>query len=303
MEQLTLVKEDLVLRFEIESERYPKADSVANALLAFVDVLQTASDVVDTATELSIELINVKPGSQRFLLKLRRIEGVAQRIADSTRQFPYIMNIILSLGTLVTGTLFTQEINNYFANDTKISKEQMAVFEKMGRDLNESVELQRKAALFWGIAQNDPAFSGVEVLRSENETALYKIPRSDFANRSGLWSADQEVTPILQIRTAIWDVILIKATLVPKPRKWTFAHDGLIFPALMADKVFLQAIHDRTLPLRLAEGVSMKVEVKYKEKLEGESWIPIPGSYQIVRVISPRPSEINLSLFPATHNP
>jgi hypothetical protein len=120
---------------------------------------------------------------------------------------------------------------------------------------------------------------------------MYSIPKAEFAERSGLWSGDSDEapTPATETRTATWDVILIKPVLVPEPRRWGFARDGIEFSALMSDKSFLDAIHNNTLPVRMAEGIRMKLEVKYREHFDGEAWIPVPYSHKVSRVLDPLP--------------
>ena len=174
--------------------------------------------------------------------------------------------------------------------DPRIQPDQMKVFEKMGRDLEESVELQRRNSDFYGILQDEPAFSAIHVQDGVSRTTIYKVPRSEFATRSGVWSGDEEVQlSTTEPRAAVWDVVLIKPALIAEERRWTFAKDGIEFTALMTDKAILSAIHEKTLPISVAEGVAMKIEVTYRERDEGGIWIPVAGSRKVKRVISPRP--------------
>jgi hypothetical protein len=71
----------------------------------------------------------------------------------------------------------------------------------------------------------------------------------------------------------------------------------------MKDQVFLDAIHDRTLPVTLAEGIRMKVEVKYREELTEEGWVPVVGSHRITRVLQPLPPGTPIPLFPDASPP
>jgi hypothetical protein len=289
---------DLVLRFEIVPGRNPEADSIADAISAFVETLKAAADVVEPGSDLSVELVSVEPGSQRFLLALRKGHDVLERIDKGGDKFPLYKKALISLGSLIGSTVVIVGVTTALTPDPRIPDDQMKTFEEMNRNMAESLELQRKAAKFWGITQDEPAIDGVEVLR-DDRTQLFKVPRSEFADRSGMWSQDDDAapTPTVEPRTATWDVILVKPVLVPEKRRWTFARDGLEFSALMTDKAVLQAIHDKTLPLQLAEGVSMKIEVQYRERFDGKVWLPVPGSHRVKRVISPRPNGPPLPLF------
>jgi hypothetical protein len=295
------VEEDLILKFEIAPGRSPEAESVAQAIAAFVDVLRAAANVVDPDSSLSVELVGVEPGSQMFKLALR---NAAERVRAGADRFPLFKRAAITLGPLIGTTLLTVTITNLITPDPRIPADQMAVFDEMSRNMAASVELQRQSARFWGITQDEPAFNGVDVLSGHDRTLVYQVPRSEFAERSGIWSGDAaEVTALVERRTATWDVILVKPVLVPEQRRWTFARDGLEFSALMTDKSVLQAIHDRTLPLQIAEGVTMKIEVQYRERFDGKAWLPVPGSHRVKRVISPRAEPSLAGLFSAPNGP
>jgi hypothetical protein len=57
----------------------------------------------------------------------------------------------------------------------------------------------------------------------------------------------------------------------------------------MSDAIFLAALKDGRIPLTLQEGVIMRVEVEWKETLNGQVWDMVPRSRRIVRVLSPAP--------------
>lgn len=299
-----MIQEDLILRFEIAEGRSPEAHSVAQALAAFADVLSAAAAVVEPESSLLVEVVGVEPGSQMFRLALRKVHSFLQRVESGGDEFPLFKKALMALGSLIGGTAVIVGVTNTLTPDPRIPPEQMAVFEQMNKSMAESVQLQREAARFWGITQDEPAFERVEVLNGHDRTIIYEVPRSEFAARSGLWSDENaEIVATVERRTAIWDVILVKPVLVPEQRRWTFARDGLEFSALMTDKAVLQAVHDRTLPLQLAEGVSMKIEIQYRERFDGNAWLPVPGSHRVKQVISPRPQGPALPLFPPADAP
>ena len=289
--------EDLILKFEIAPGRSPEAESVAEAITAFVDVLKASAAVVDPESSLSVELVGVEPGSQMFKLALR---NAADRVKEGAKEYPLIAKAAIQLGGLIGSTIVAVGITNIMTPDPRIPADQMAVFQEMNRNMAESVELQRQSARFWGVMQDEPAFSQLDVLNGYDRAPLYRVPRSEFAERSGIWSGDAEdISDSIERRVATWDVVLVKPVLVPEQRRWTFARDGIEFSALMTDISVLQAIHDRTLPLPLAEGVGMKIEVQYRERFDGKARLPVPGSHRVKRVIFPRPPVGSMPLFPS----
>jgi hypothetical protein len=295
---------DLILKFEIAPGRSPEAESVAEALTAYVEVLRSAAAIVEPGASLSVELVAVEPGSQMFKLALRKLEDTAERVKSGAGEFPLVSKAAMALAGLIGGTMVVVSITNAMTPDPRLPEDQMVVLEEMNRNLAESVELQRESARFWGVMQDEPAFERLDVLRGFDQKPIYQVPRSEFAERSGIWSGDvQEEAPDVETRRATWDVVLVKPVLVPEQRRWTFAREGLEFSALMTDKSILQAIHDKTLPIQMAEGISMKIEVQYRERFHGNAWLPVPGSHRVRRVLHPLPPRTLGPLFAAPDRP
>ena len=57
----------------------------------------------------------------------------------------------------------------------------------------------------------------------------------------------------------------------------------------MEDPTFLAAIAAGTVPITLQEGVVMRIEVQYRERLTGQVWQYVERTRKITRVIAPRP--------------
>lgn len=115
------------------------------------------------------------------------------------------------------------------------------------------------------------------------------IPKSQFPEKSGLWSEQIEGSTEKTV-TAIWTVVLVKPTLDHRPRNWRFARDGVEFSAKMTDRSFLEAIPAGRVPITLQEGIMMVIEVQYTERLNGQIWEYVPSTRKVTKVVSPRPS-------------
>lgn len=273
--------EDVIFKLEIEPDKQPELEAVARLLLAWVDTLETAAAVVDPEYRLRVELAGVEDGSDVFKAALKRLKDGADRYPDATR-------IAITLGSLIASNVLMIGMTVALTPDPRIPEDQMAVFHENNRLLAESVELQRKSAQLFEQAHEIPAIREIVVLDGVDRRTLFQVPRSEFAERSGLWSGNEEAAPEgSEVRFATWDVILLKPVASSKPRRWTFIKDGLPFSALMTDKRVLSAIHDRTFPLQIAEGVMMKLEIRYRERFDGAVWIPQSDTFKVIRVLSP----------------
>lgn len=300
-----MVEADVILRFEVAEGQTPDAEKIAHALLAWIDLMKVAGDVVMPGSRVEVGLAGVEDGSDIFKLTLRHCEDFAEHLTSGMKEFPLVARATMALGGMIGSTVIGAVIADAIIPDPRIPADQMATFERNTKLLEESVELQKQQMRFYGILHEEPAVSIFEVIRPYDSRVIYRIPRHEFADRSGLWSGDNDV--IVQsttaTRTATWDVVLIKPVLVPEPRRWLFARDGIEFSALMNDKEFLQAIHDKTLPVRMAEGIRMKLEVKYREQLDGQAWVPVLYSHRVSRVLDPLPPPGSIPLFPDTGAP
>lgn len=294
-----MATEDFLLKFEIEDGQTPNAESVANALLAWVDMMKAASAVVSPGVAIEVGLVGVEDGSDIFKLVIRPAENMLGQLQSGAAQYPLLSKAALALAGLVITTVIATSITEAMSPDPRIPDDQMAVFEENNRLMRESVELQREQHKFYGILHEERAIKRLDVLRPDR-TTIYSVPRTEFADRSGLWSGEETVAPDTdkETRTATWDVILIRPVLVAEQRRWVFAYESIEFSAKMEDEDFLTAIRDKTLAISLAQGIRMRIEVKYREQREGDLWVPIKGTHRVTRVLDPLPPARPSPLFP-----
>lgn len=283
--------DDIVLKFEIADGAIPDAENVARALIAYIDMLKVANSVLDPGSRLEVGLAGVEHGSDVFRLVLQRLEGHAETIKAGMEDFPLVSKAAMMLAGSIVGTLFVIGVTELVTPDPRIPDDQMAVFEDQRRLLEQSVELQREQNRFFGILHDEPAIDRLDVLRGFDRSVVFSVPQEDFASRSGLWTGEDDVTDTrtVQTRTATWDVVLIKPVLVAEPRRWMFVRDGIEFSARMDDKLFLDAINQHTLTVPLAEGIRMRIEVKYREEFDGNAWLPVKGTHRVSQVLEPLP--------------
>lgn len=295
---MVTAEEDLVFKLDIVPGRAPTLAAVAKVLEAYGEVLREAAGLLEPRNETSIELVGVEPGSDVFLIALRGIETFGETLRLGARRYPLVSNTALTLGGLIGSAILSAGITIAITPDPRIPDDQMAIFVETNKLMKESVELQKKNMRLYEALQNDPAFESVKVLGGGDRRVIAHVPRREFAERSGLWrEQEQPVKRTIETRRAVWEVVLIKPVLEAKPRRWQFSRDGLKFSALMKDEVVLDAIHEKTLPLQVAEGVNMRIEVEYKEQFDGAAWRPMDHTRRVTRVLRPAPPARPVPLF------
>ena len=276
---------DLVLEFEIEPGRSPDLEKVARALLAWNDAVQATITAIAPDAKVVVALSGVEHGSQRFKQTLRIVEETAAAIEQGGQEFPIIYKQVKALVRLIGGALLTAGVVNLaFPDEVKEKLDQIITI------INEDRYSREKSEEFYKTLQDEPAITAIEFYEGNNDTPTYVVKRSEFGPRSGLFKLTTVVEEAgrQEQRIAHWDVVLIRPVLLGKPRRWTFAKDGIEFSAEMADKAVLEAIRDKTLSIPFAEGVVMKIEVTYTEEFDGKVWRPIAKTRKVARVLSPR---------------
>lgn len=297
-------REDVVLHFEIADHELPDAEAVARAVIAWTETARAALQIVDPDSDPRIELAGVEPGSDVFRLVFRKLAEAGQRIEAGGKEYPLVANAAVSLATGIVGGAVLAIGSAVIAPSPRIPDDQMKVFQEMNRNIAASVEVQRRRQEFYSIILPEPAITAVEVQRGVNRERLYRVPRSEFATGSGLWTVTTaQPEQVTRPGITTWEVVLIRPAAVGKPRRWTFARDGLEFSATMSDPLILQAIAAGTWHIEIAEGVRMRVQMEYKEQLEGGVWRQLPESRKITKVLDPLPPPPSTPLFPAPSHP
>lgn len=279
--------EQIVLHFETTPGRHPDTEVAALALLDWVRLIKAAVAAVDPAQLLEIEIAGVTPGSTRFPQILRFLDQQVGYVRSAWEDYPHLKSIVagsahtLFTASVAAGVTLALQPSEQTVN---LSDKDKALLEQVAS----SPDVQQASQRFYRTLERDTAITGVGVADNWNDRPEIIIPRSEFPERGGVWVANDE-DPRERIQHDVWDVILLRPALISTPQSWQFIRDGLKFTAKMHDALFLAALRDGRVPLTLQEGLMMKVEVEYTERLRGQIWEPVSSSRRIVRVLSPSP--------------
>lgn len=283
----------ILLHLETTPGRYVDTAVAAQALLDWVALVQATLSAIAPEDRIAIEIVGVREGSTRFPQVLRWLDDQAGNVREAWTQYPHLKAIVAGAAhTFYTSavaagvTLAMQPAEQV----VRLSDQDREILAGMTRTAERSVAVQEASKRFYRTLERDPEITGVAVDdKWERGSDLLIIPRSQFPERSGMWELQEEAIPDKRITRDIWNVTLLRAPFTSKPQRWQFARDGLKFSAKMDDPVFLTAIRERRVPITLQEGVEMRVEIEFKEELDGQVWDAIPASRKIVRVLSPAP--------------
>lgn len=297
---------ELVLELDLESGRHADAIVAAEALIAWVEAIREANAALDPTGEVRVGLVSAEPACLRLravlnFVETRLINPPVDALAATPRLKKLVVGTVLALPAGIIGGLSVEAVKP----DDNVTIEQLrtlqmahpsvplADLEKTVREahqrVHESSAVREKVQTFYKRVEKDRGITNVSVAEKPGASPLVSIPRGEFAERSGLWSSHDEDEADQKTAFAEWEVIVTHPALVAKPAAWKFVRDGLPFTARMEDGLFLQAIHDGTLPLVIQEGVVMRIRLEWKERLVGQVWEPVPRTRKVTKVLHPRP--------------
>lgn len=289
--------DELVLHLEVTRGKTADAEVVGQALSAWVAAAKAAAEVLDPYSQLRVGLVTVEPGSVRLRAVFDFIEThIVSPPADFLSPYPRIKQLAnkLVVATVIgipTGLAIVVGEHVLYPDPPPNTPLEVHEEYRAGRQkLIEAAPVQKRVRKFYETVEKDPNLIGVSVRDGGTMRPLMDVPRDEFADRSGLWSLQLPDVPT-RPQAGIWDVIVTHPALFSKPKPWKFLRDGLPFSAVMMDEKFLQAIASGALPIRIQEGVVMRVQVEWTERQDGQTWEPVNRTRRITRVISPLPSE------------
>jgi hypothetical protein len=284
--------DQIALYFQLKDKRNANAIIAAEALIAWVELLERAGQVIDPNGTLTVELVGTEPGSLKLPVVLKFVEDQAAIIAAGASEYPHLKKMALASAAVIataTTTVAIEQIVTPNVQQVELSEKDRAILKELKSEIAKSKDVKHAQQRLYRTLDKDPAISGVGVSdNTETEPAII-IPKNQFAERAGLWSQsiDQKQEQTVE---HVWNVVLVKAAFSSIPRGWRFSRDGIEFGAKMNDAYFLEALSAGRIPISLQEGVLMTIEVEYKEVLEGQLWVYVPNTRKVTRVITPEPT-------------
>lgn len=284
--------EEIVLYFDTVEGEYPDTEIVAKALLDWVALANAAAQAINPYQRLDVEIAGVAPGSTRFPQLLKFVDQAASDVSTAWEEVPYLKKLVIGAAHTFWTATISASVNLAMMPDmqmVELSEHDRILLTEMRNSVANSGRAQQASQQFYKTLQPEGTIKGVGVAESWREKKPHLIiPRSEFAERSGLWTSTPDAVRE-RPGTAIWDVVLLKAPFESRPLSWRFSRDGLPFSARMEDKSFLDAMRERRLPITLSDGVQMRIEMEFTERLIGDVWEPVESTRKVTNVLSPVP--------------
>ena len=200
--------------FRNPTGEYPETATAAEALLDWVALVRAAVAAVSPNETFSIEIVGVTPGSSRFPQLLKWGDDQFALIKSAWDEYPSLKKVIVgSAHTLVTGTvtaLIAQAVAPH-EQLVRLSDVDRRMLSGLQRDVASDPATQAASKRFYRTILRDKAITGVGVADDWQKRPEIIVPRQEFAERSGLWDAQQDADEE-ETRVAEWDVVLLRPT-------------------------------------------------------------------------------------------
>lgn len=292
------------LQLDLDDSGGIRAVDAGRALIAWADAVQLASQIIDPAHPIAVELIGTETACIRLHAVLRFLEERLTKADSTLAPYPKLraalaLNVFSLPGMILGGAagagLF--ELGKYLVSSPSASVQ--AAAEDATNRLQASPSVRHSVNQFYRTVDAAPTVTGIRIYEQNPEYPLIVVPRELFPFYSGLWTV-QEMDEARRPRQDVWDVIVTHPVIIGRPRVWRFKRDGAPFKAKLADPFFLAAIRERTLPMQVAEGTLMRVRVEWFEDLISGEWVADPRSFVVSKVLWPAPlrAPLPLPLFP-----
>jgi hypothetical protein len=282
-------EDQILLHFETLQGAYPDTTLVARALIDWVDLVQKTIAAISPTERVIIEMVGVKEGSTRFPQLLKFIDSQFANVHLAWSEYPYLKSMVAgSAHTLYTAVVAASVTLALQPKEqiVRLSDVDRALLEPLKAIAAADPAVKDASTRFYRTLENEQAITGVGVSENWIDRPAFIVPRSEFAERGGLWEIEADESEGRTQRET-WEVVLLRPSLVSRPQPWQFSRGGLKFSAQMIDAQFLLALREGRIPLNMQEGVVMSVEVEYQETQVGQVWEVVARSRKIVRVLTP----------------
>lgn len=281
-------EKSLTLHFGLEEGQNADLEVVASAAVKWVEVMRAAAREIDPDATFRVELVDVQTGSLKFNGILDWLEDQISQLDDGAGRHWRVKKLAIALAVfaVVSGG---PTYNYYFGENpqTQLSREDRVRIDSLIEALNGNPEFEEKKREFYQELERDSSISEVGVSEGRDMPPAIRVPRNRFSEGGGLWAIERD-TP-RRTTYEVLDVTLVRPTLMPAKRAWTFSAEGRgEFSATMRDEAFLQALEHDHVQERLRVGIQMQIRLRIDEEQVNGEWRIKHGGRSVVQVLEPQ---------------
>jgi hypothetical protein len=282
-----MAEANLTLHFGLKPGARADLEIVASAALHWVSALRAAARELDPGADIHVEIIDAFESSLRLNTFLDWAERALERFEVGTRTHPRLRRLAIALAIFIP-TVGYPTYDFYFGSDVAVlSDEDRQRLDELLDRLQKNPVVSEEKQKFFNQVEKDDSITEVGFAEHSKGRPVILVPRSQFAERGGLWALHDEVGE--RSTYPVVDVVLVGPILLPQERSWRFRSEaGEEFSASMRDKRFLKALARASVQESLSVGIQMSLRLKLDEKKVGGVWILKKRGRSVIEVLSPK---------------
>ncbi len=277
----------LVLFIDLEPKTRIDLRTVANAAIAWANLVEEVSFHFDPLSAPRIELESSVQGSQ----KLKTIISLIRDDPKATIRTAVVSSLIFIGGTTVNWSW--EQILEWMQGpdapqiEVVLTQEDMqALAKEVPKALKDEIGKDEAVEVF-GALEADENVTGAGVSGTTERRPLTVIERGEFPKRTIIRDADATERRIYLEKM---DLVLLRAVLTDETdKRWGFSSSRGKFGATIKDESFLRRLASGALNIPLSKGIVLNVDLEVSEERDQEVWHV--KEYTIIKVHSVQPPQ------------
>jgi len=263
----------------LEEGHYGDLEVISRAAIAWVEAIREAAFITDPFLEVRVEVVSGTEGSfnvnsliravRKTVNNPKRLKAIALGIASYF--FWHGVDWVVGKGFDEVWDWMKTE---YSELQTLTASEQKEIEEIVRQIANARSPREKTSKVFAELAR-DQAVTGVGVSLRPGQRPPSVVPRSEFAERAGIISIEEEIVERRMERDRV-TLTLLAPALDEEDHKWKFQLGAKTLWAHMEDQGFLERLRpgSNSAP-RMTMGIRMEVELETVQEKKDGVWVTI----------------------------
>lgn len=262
---------------------------ISRAAIAWTEAIREAAFITDPFLEIRVELLSGTEGSINLNSRIRAIRDA---VSDPKKLKAIALGIAFFFATQAVGwsvgkgfdALWDWGRTQLGFNVEALSDDEKKEIEEIVRRIVAARTTNEKAMNVYRELRKDEAVTGVGVSLTPGRAPPYVVPRSEFAERGGLFETDDEIIHRRTERDRIV-LTLVAPELSGDEHKWKFIFGAKTLWAHMDDQDFkLRLAPGSNSAPRMVTGIRMDVDIETVQEMREGVWTTI--EHRIIKVHS-----------------
>jgi hypothetical protein len=263
-------------------------DVIARSALAWDGLIKELVSVVDPSLDIQVDFLSGTIASRSINSILRTAGIVALAHPWTSGSLAAVAGVFL----LAPPSHIADDVTMHLAKEWLGHEDDALTNSDVERVARRVVELQRdndavrfKQQIF-DAAGSDERVRGLGAApQIGRPAASLIIPKARFDEYRSAPEVGADVVETRTVHSMNERVEIVRPYSKGEEKRWRFENERGEFSATMRDPIFLAALRAKHTGLDIGEGVQMWVDLKVKEDLVGNAWVP--REYDVVRVVKP----------------